>query len=116
MTDTNTMGHAQPIQVTDEVEFHFVPSREFPRRLTVIRSKYYLTVVVYPRAGKAARYRMLAYASIARDSDGIRLHINEHGDCDLWLGGTAFGVTESEFSQLAEKLGIRVTRHEGAQQ
>lgn len=114
MTDTINTA-ALPSTMPGEMELHFKPSRGLPRELTIIRSRYYLTVVVYPQLKKSHsldRRRMIAYASIPRDDSGIRLHVDEYGACDLWLASTAFGVTEAELAELAEKLGIRVTRME----
>lgn len=112
MTDTTTNS---PAATPDEAEVHFKPSRGLPRELMILRSQYYLTVAAHPPVRKSVgttQRRMIAYASTPREDAGIRLHVDEHGACDLWLGSTAFGVTESELTQIAEKFGIRVTRDE----
>lgn len=110
---TDTTASSQTASVADETELHFKATRELPRDLIVIRSRYYLTIAAYqPLKSTRPLRRMIAYASLARDDHSIRLHVNEHCKCDLWLASTAFGLTEAEFSEVAEKLGIRVTRDE----
>ena len=116
MTDATATAAADVAparQPDDSVELYFNGSRELPRRLIVIRTRYYLTVATYPLGTK--RHRSFGYTSLAREDDRIHLHVNEHGDCGLWLDSTAFDITKAEFAEIAEKLGIRITRHGEAQ-
>src|SRR6185312_10925418 len=70
MTDATATAAADVAparQPDDSVELYFNGSRELPRRLIVIRTRYYLTVATYPLGTK--RHRSFGYTSLAREDD-----------------------------------------------
>lgn len=87
------------------------PKRELKRSLTITFYVDRLTVVMNP--ARSAYGRMLAWAQ-AEIAD-CRLSFHDAQRCCLWVGTTAFELTDSEGERLAAAFpgcGLRVDRRE----
>lgn len=76
------------------VELMLMGSAQYDRRLYLMYTKRFgMSAIVYPR-GDTACLVMLAWTSAPWSR--VRLQMEPHDDCSLWLGNTAFDVNQDE--------------------